>query len=356
MSAPASQTEWYLARDGQQFGPLSDAELAKFIELGHLQPTDLLWREGFPDWRPAMVVFPPSRRPAAPRPAPSMRPAPAPAPAYTARAPARPYASPRPTRSEPLKPPTLAGSPVIDTRQLAAELINLVLAGTAKGAFYSLGVLGAFLVILLALWVSSSLLVWLLVVDNRYTWLLVNRHFWSVALILLVAYSVIQSRRFDVVTRLRQMLTQEKNLSLAQAELSMLERVKASYAATIAQLSAGILVFLAASLAWNAANRNIFTSGEVSNGSVLMFTLDLVCRGLLFDVMEHFDLSFTTARMNRSNWVYLIFSFLFRLYVSLLILKAIIDNVSIYLRLRRGKLEFEKAYKEVKGELVAGKP
>jgi GYF domain 2 len=59
MSAPASSTQWYLARDGQQFGPISEAELAKFIELGHLQPNDLLWREGFPDWRPAMVVFPP---------------------------------------------------------------------------------------------------------------------------------------------------------------------------------------------------------------------------------------------------------------------------------------------------------
>jgi hypothetical protein len=59
MSAPASSTQWYLAREGQQFGPISEAELAKFIELGHLQSNDLLWREGFPDWRPAMVVFPP---------------------------------------------------------------------------------------------------------------------------------------------------------------------------------------------------------------------------------------------------------------------------------------------------------
>lgn len=60
MSPPGSQTQWYLAREGQQFGPISEAELAKFIELGHLQPNDLLWREGFPDWRPALVVFPPS--------------------------------------------------------------------------------------------------------------------------------------------------------------------------------------------------------------------------------------------------------------------------------------------------------
>src|SRR5215510_14661591 len=59
MPAPSSQHQWYLAREGQQYGPLTDPELAKFVELGHLQPTDLLWREGFPDWRPAMVVFPP---------------------------------------------------------------------------------------------------------------------------------------------------------------------------------------------------------------------------------------------------------------------------------------------------------
>jgi uncharacterized protein DUF4339 len=62
MSAPASQP-WFLARDGQQFGPISEPEMAKLVELGHLQSTDLLWREGFPDWRPALVVFP-SRGPA----------------------------------------------------------------------------------------------------------------------------------------------------------------------------------------------------------------------------------------------------------------------------------------------------
>jgi hypothetical protein len=66
MSPSGSQTQWYLARDGQQFGPISEAELAKFIELGHLQPTDLLWRDGFPDWRPAMVVFPPQSQGARP--------------------------------------------------------------------------------------------------------------------------------------------------------------------------------------------------------------------------------------------------------------------------------------------------
>jgi hypothetical protein len=65
MSDSDHPVEWYLARDGQQFGPLNDMELRKFIELGHMRPDDLLWRHGFPDWRPASAVFP-AGRPAPP--------------------------------------------------------------------------------------------------------------------------------------------------------------------------------------------------------------------------------------------------------------------------------------------------
>jgi len=84
MPAPSSQNQWYLARDGQQYGPLTDPELAKFVELGHLQPTDLLWREGFSDWRPALSVFPQQgtgavgRKEAAAKPAGAPLPQPAP--------------------------------------------------------------------------------------------------------------------------------------------------------------------------------------------------------------------------------------------------------------------------------------
>jgi hypothetical protein len=47
----------YIARVGQQYGPLSDLEMTKFYDLGHLLVDDLLWRDGFPDWRPAGEVF-----------------------------------------------------------------------------------------------------------------------------------------------------------------------------------------------------------------------------------------------------------------------------------------------------------
>ena len=60
MNSQANQ--WYLSRDGKQHGPFSDADLANFSQLGQLQANDLLWREGFSDWRPAATVFPKPER------------------------------------------------------------------------------------------------------------------------------------------------------------------------------------------------------------------------------------------------------------------------------------------------------
>jgi hypothetical protein len=61
--------EWYLARDGQQHGPVTDVELKKIIELGYLRPTDLVWRQGMSDWAVAEAVL--DLRPAAPAPRPA---------------------------------------------------------------------------------------------------------------------------------------------------------------------------------------------------------------------------------------------------------------------------------------------
>ncbi|MFA5948926.1 MAG: GYF domain-containing protein [Hyphomicrobium sp.] len=58
MTALDQEIQWYLARDGKQHGPLSDPEMRKLVELGHLRAADLLWRSGFSDWRPAVTVFP----------------------------------------------------------------------------------------------------------------------------------------------------------------------------------------------------------------------------------------------------------------------------------------------------------
>ena len=67
MTELPSQIDWYLARDGQQHGPLSENEMRAFVDLGHLRPDDLIWRAGFADWRPAPEVFALHAMPAPPQ-------------------------------------------------------------------------------------------------------------------------------------------------------------------------------------------------------------------------------------------------------------------------------------------------
>ena len=57
MTGTTSAIEWFLARDGQQHGPLSETEMRTFVDMGHLREHDLVWRSGFADWRPAPEVF-----------------------------------------------------------------------------------------------------------------------------------------------------------------------------------------------------------------------------------------------------------------------------------------------------------
>jgi len=46
-------TDWYYAREGQRQGPVPEGRLRELIAAGQVRPDDLVWRAGFPDWRPA---------------------------------------------------------------------------------------------------------------------------------------------------------------------------------------------------------------------------------------------------------------------------------------------------------------
>ena len=48
------EVQWYYARNDQQFGPISAAELKQLADSGHLSPDDLLWREGMDSWATAI--------------------------------------------------------------------------------------------------------------------------------------------------------------------------------------------------------------------------------------------------------------------------------------------------------------
>ena len=48
--------EWYYSKDGQQHGPVSASVLKNLAKTGNLLPTDLIWKEGMAEWKPASNI------------------------------------------------------------------------------------------------------------------------------------------------------------------------------------------------------------------------------------------------------------------------------------------------------------
>ena len=81
-------SDWYYARGNQQQGPVPLQVIQDMARSGQLLPTDLVWRQGMPNWLPASqvseVFSQPAAAPAAAAhaPAPTSAPSGAPSPAY----------------------------------------------------------------------------------------------------------------------------------------------------------------------------------------------------------------------------------------------------------------------------------
>ena len=52
----AETQEWRYAKDDQQHGPISSADLKQLVADGGLSPGDLVWKEGWSEWRLAKTV------------------------------------------------------------------------------------------------------------------------------------------------------------------------------------------------------------------------------------------------------------------------------------------------------------
>jgi hypothetical protein len=60
--------DWYVARQGQRYGPFTPKQLRQLVADGWLQPEHLLWQEGLPQWVPARAsrgLFPAAKVPVA---------------------------------------------------------------------------------------------------------------------------------------------------------------------------------------------------------------------------------------------------------------------------------------------------
>jgi hypothetical protein len=65
-----------------------------------------------------------------------------------------------------------------------------------------------------------------------------------------------------------------------------------------------------------------------------LFTLDLVLRGGFFDIMEHFELGVSPVLMNRQQFWFVWYAFVFRMFFGLTLIKMFISFVWIYGKVR----------------------
>ncbi len=115
--APSGDDEWYLAVDGNQFGPMGLAELCSRVKRGETGSEAFVWRDGFDDWLEINEV--PELKPFVPR-----HPPPPPKsrsglfPVAAIPAPVRPPAPPVPPLpgAGPSLPPSMPMAPPIASR------------------------------------------------------------------------------------------------------------------------------------------------------------------------------------------------------------------------------------------------
>ncbi len=67
---------------------------------------------------------------------------------------------------------------------------------------------------------------------------------------------------------------------------------------------------------------------------IMLFAADLVLRGGFFDFMQHFDWGISHIWMNRNNWGFVWYAFIFRMFFGLTLLRIIISFIWIYSKIR----------------------
>ena len=76
-------------------------------------------------------------------------------------------------------------------------------------------------------------------------------------------------------------------------------------------------------LAWSRVDGSAFTSASVSPASVLMYQLDLMLRGALFDFMEHTHRSVSPITINQNATAFVYYTLLFRMFVAVYVISSV---------------------------------
>jgi hypothetical protein len=83
------------------------------------------------------------------------------------------------------------------------------------------------------------------------------------------------------------------------------------------------ICFYISVLAWSRVNDRIFSSPTVSAPGVLLYQLDLMLRGALFDFMEHTRRSVSPVTMNQNATAFVYYTLMFRMFVAVYVMSSV---------------------------------
>lgn len=92
------------------------------------------------------------------------------------------------------------------------------------------------------------------------------------------------------------------------------------------------LCFYFSILGWARTNDSVFALGDVNTTSVLLYQLDLMLRGALFDFMEHTHRSVSPITINQSATVFVYYTLLFRMFVAVYVVSSLFRVVRFAVR------------------------
>jgi len=83
------------------------------------------------------------------------------------------------------------------------------------------------------------------------------------------------------------------------------------------------LCFYLSILGWSRTGGSVFNQPDVSSMSVMLYQLDLMLRGALFDFMEHTQRSISPIRINQSATAFVYYTLLFRMFVAVYVISSL---------------------------------
>ena len=92
------------------------------------------------------------------------------------------------------------------------------------------------------------------------------------------------------------------------------------------------ICFYISILAWSRVSGSVFNQASVSPISIILYQLDLMLRGALFDFMEHTHRSISPITINQNAMAFVYYTLMFRMFVAIYVMSSLFRVLRFVLR------------------------